>query len=392
MSSISRIHDPMRIARRRLLLGCGSLPLLATIGCASGASRPEGPQALPLSSPQRPYEGETPGLRARLRGTLVGAYGRAGAVTVVAVDLATGQRRETPAPAGAYPRPHDDSGRIIRALHQPPVIQWQAAAAPARTLWRAPQGVESLEPVRLLSVSPDGARVAWVVAPQGQRSWQVGRLLVLDIEAAAGQGEGASARDLGGEILATSLVRDALAWFPDSRHLAVAARGPLGRQQPAPTVSRAEPDPQIEIVDVVQGTRRVLGPGREVWVPPDGGPLLVRRHALDARHPDPKAAHDAWAYPPRDLWLMDVESGAAHPLPRVPPEITGVIAWLDQRHLVYRGHVTPGAPSGLTTGNSPLVGPKRLQAIKVMDVQTGEFLTVLDGVDPRSTLWVRYGR
>jgi len=66
-----------------------------------------------------------------------------------------------------------------------------------------------------------------------------------------------------------------------------------------------------------------------------------------------------------------------------------VIGWLDDRYLVYRGDVTPGAPSGLTTGNSPLVGPKRLQAVKVMDSQTGEFLTVLEGVDPRWPFSVR---
>jgi hypothetical protein len=35
------------------------------------------------------------------------------------------------------------------------------------------------------------------------------------------------------------------------------------------------------------------------------------------------------------------------------------------------------------------VGPKRLQAVKVMDSQTGEFLTVLEGVDPRWPFSVR---
>ena len=77
------------------------------------------------------------------------------------------------------------------------------------------------------------------------------------------------------------------------------------------------------------------------------------------------------------------------PLNHIPPEITAVLAWVNDRYLIYRGDVTSGAPSGLTTGNSPLVGPKRLQAVKVMDTYTGEYLTILEGVDPRRKIKVR---
>ncbi len=87
--------------------------------------------------------------------------------------------------------------------------------------------------------------------------------------------------------------------------------------------------------------------------------------------------------------LANGEFGPPQALSHTPKEVTAVLAWLDDRYLVYRGNVTPGAPSGLTTSNSPLVGPKLLQAVKVMDTQTGEFLTVLEGVDPRSRIAVR---
>jgi hypothetical protein len=197
-------------------------------------------------------------------------------------------------------------------------------------------------------------------------------------------------------VLSDSLMADTLSWFPDNRHLAVVVQGPRGRALGPPTPSRDEPDAQVLIVDTNSGEHRPAGPGRQVWVSTDGKSLLVRQHevpAESANAPQKERPRAAWTQRPTQLVkravLANGEFGPTQALPHLPKEVTAVLAWLDDRYLVYRGDVTPGAPTGLTKSNSPLVGPKLLQAVKVMDTQTGEFLTVLEGVDPRSRIAVR---
>lgn len=378
--------------RRRVLQRCAavfippSLPLLG--GCAAGARAPDGPVAEPLSLPKQAYEGETAALRSRLSGRLRCRDGRVRENRLLTLDLSTGELHFQ---TGLVPQlpwsRNDETGRILRASEGRSRLELHGRDGSKTILFTAPPSASEHFFGGFLAVSPDGARVAWVGSDAPRRNWRVGRLLCLDIDAALAAAAGASpVQDWGDECVPASVV-----WLSDHRRVAVTVRGPRGRVPGAEPdgYGRAYLDPQIEVVDVLSGTRRALGPGRKAWAPRGAGPLLVRRHALDAEHPQPAAGHDIWArYPARNLWLVDPQSSDTRPLPRVPPEITDVIAWLDQRYLVYRGRVSPGAPSGLTTGNSPLVGPKILEAVKVMDVATGEFLTVLEGVDPRTAFWV----
>lgn len=59
------------------------------------------------------------------------------------------------------------------------------------------------------------------------------------------------------------------------------------------------------------------------------------------------------------------------------------VALIDQRYLLFTGAAHPQSPRELTVNNSPLVGPKTMLALKVMDLQTQAVLTLLEGVDPR---------
>jgi len=55
-----------------------------------------------------------------------------------------------------------------------------------------------------------------------------------------------------------------------------------------------------------------------------------------------------------------------------------------QNILAFRALPTQGdASSGWTTGNSPIVGPKPLTTVKLSNLDTGEFQTIVSGLDPR---------
>ena len=62
---------------------------------------------------------------------------------------------------------------------------------------------------------------------------------------------------------------------------------------------------------------------------------------------------------------------------------SGPIAFISPNLVLYRAVFTEGAKPQWTTGNSPLVGPKPLVTIKLTDLDTGQFQTIVEGIDPR---------
>lgn len=62
------------------------------------------------------------------------------------------------------------------------------------------------------------------------------------------------------------------------------------------------------------------------------------------------------------------------------------IGLIGHRYLLFTGAPHPQSPRELTTNNSPLVGPKSMLALKVMDLRSEAVLTLLEGIDPRTRL------
>jgi len=63
-----------------------------------------------------------------------------------------------------------------------------------------------------------------------------------------------------------------------------------------------------------------------------------------------------------------------------------VIALLEDDLVLYWSLPTAGAPARFTKNNSPLVGPKPMPTIKLAEIRSQRFQTVLPYIDPRDRL------
>jgi hypothetical protein len=386
---------------RRAAIILGSLVYLLK-GHASEADLTQGLTLEPMSLPRSPYAGESDTLRQRLKGTLVSWYLVGEKVQPFELDLGSGLRKLR-ADAGhsimSILSEPDAKGQFVYgvSVREADVLQSGLElidrSAQRRILLRTKEPFSVF--ARDIALSFNGEKLAYLrtslnSSEENLRGTRVDfHLWLLDTAST-----GLTRRLLEGHFVLSGLVDSVLSWFPDNRHLIAVVQGPRGRAAGSPRLSREEPDAQMALVDTEVGTYRMIGQGRQVWVSTDGTSLLVRLHEIT---PDLDAAAiqrlRASANRPVLLFRRTVTTidniAEPQPLNHIPPEITAVLAWVNDRYLIYRGDVTSGAPSGLTTGNSPLVGPKRLQAVKVMDTYTGEYLTILEGVDPRRKIKVR---
>lgn len=64
----------------------------------------------------------------------------------------------------------------------------------------------------------------------------------------------------------------------------------------------------------------------------------------------------------------------------------GPIALLDANHVLYWSFPTEGTITKMTTNNSPLVGKKQMLSIKIANMKTLQFETLLHYVDPRRSI------
>jgi hypothetical protein len=138
------------------------------------------------------------------------------------------------------------------------------------------------------------------------------------------------------------------------------------------------------IVDVDSGEHQLLGPGVRAVVRQDGRSVLVRGGPEYSLFGDFDGA--------RPWRRIDVpEAGAASStdeLPtseavHIPGDWRGVIAYLEDDLVIYFGLPTEGTPERYTTNNSNFVGAKPMGSIKLADLRTGAFVTLVPHVDPR---------
>ena len=300
-------------------------------------------------------ESETPGLRGQLTGSIVTVKPVGG---IVAFDLPTLQSREVrPANAGrsavqSVSEP-DGQGRVafvdgntadrtysIRILHDgSEQLLLTGAGDP---LWD-----NAISPV---SLAPAGGRLAYVAQPpeNANRKFQAliqGPLRLWDSAAQ-------SVRDL-----PATAAGERPSWFPDGRRLAWVS----------PAMPGHEPEPVVHVLDTQTGSDTILATGHLPLVSSDGQTVLVTRGRSF------------------ELVLVNVATRAEQKIARAHGMGTP-IALFDSRYLLYKGRPTAGAATGTTINNSPLVGPKAMLAVKVMDLQTMEFATLIPLIDPRSSV------
>jgi hypothetical protein len=222
-----------------------------------------------------------------------------------------------------------------------------------------------------LALSPLGGKIAFlsqltsVQMAQPPVLLETGGIEIWSIDEGKGRETGIIALDAG------------LSWFPDGQRMAFAA---LVSKDQVPT-GPLEPDrfggdtagwPQVSAVDVLDtetSETEILHPGRNPVVSTDGRTVLV----VDFEY--------RWR-------LVDTATRQSTPV-RVPGQWGAPIALIDSRLVLYRGYPTAGTPIRLTAANSPLSGPKLMLSVKVADIDSSEFQTILPYFDPRTH--VSYG-
>jgi hypothetical protein len=118
---------------------------------------------------------------------------------------------------------------------------------------------------------------------------------------------------------------------------------------------------------VDEETEKLLHVGWHAVVTPDGQSVLVGD--LD----------ENWK-------VVDVATGKAKSVTLPGVTWLGVVACPTKDMALSWCWPTTGTPMKFTSNNSPVVGPKRMQALKLIDLATGEFQTVVPHVDQRSEI------
>lgn len=220
-----------------------------------------------------------------------------------------------------------------------------------------------------LELTPGGGRVAFLGALKRRQMHapkallQTGPLEIWDLQRKQPLDVSVTALDHG------------LSWFPDGKRLAFVK---LVQLDQIPTLavkpSNAEMDfgrwreaPATFILNVETGEEVFLHVGWSPVVSADGASVIVA---------DFKDRH----------MRVRVQTRAASPIEWPGGHWRGPIGLAHDERLVYWGLPTTGAPVRHTKNNSPLVGPKPMGSIKLADLSTGRFRTLITHIDPRRKL------
>lgn len=230
-----------------------------------------------------------------------------------------------------------------------------------------------------LALAPTGGLVAFVenLEPVGMQAPSArlsrGRLAVWDVD--SGREMGTDAQALDGQ----------LDWFPDGKRVVYSDL--VLREQGLELMRRhVDSDEafskdfahwdQIPVVfayDVEKGSAVALHVGMQPAVSGDGRIVFIRGHDVHWR-------------------LYSVEDDDSRSFEAPGGIWPGVIGFVEPSLPLYWAWPTEGARRGWTTSNSPLVGPKPMRTLKVMDLATGEFRTVIPSIDPRRTVSFGMGK
>ncbi len=174
-------------------------------------------------------------------------------------------------------------------------------------------------------------------------------------------------------VIAIDANDEGISWFPDGAHLAYVTRVQRHVLTDSSTIqlTRGTPEcegeatgqetiPVIYIVDVASGARRALHAGTHPVVSTDGASVLLECGSAI---------------------LVDNAGRNPRPVP-VPGDLQRPLALLDGHLVVYWGLPTEGAPVVRSPYGSFGAGTQ-LVTIKVADIATGRFQTIIPLIDPR---------
>ena len=161
-----------------------------------------------------------------------------------------------------------------------------------------------------------------------------------------------------------------MAWLPDNNRLAYTALLPrnqiiheLSKQKVGGGFDEWDRVPAVMVFDLKDKTSQFLHVGWSPVVSLDGKSVVVSD--LTGKH-----------------WFVDVESKHSR-LIQWPGDWMGAISFVGKDLILYWGLPTTGSKQEQTIKNSPLIGPKPMGTLKVANLNTGKFKTVLSPVDPR---------
>ncbi|MEO8383715.1 MAG: hypothetical protein ABI583_00625 [Betaproteobacteria bacterium] len=346
----------MPITARNIVLHC-----FIAITVAPAISLQSAKAELPAQRITAQAVSETPALRERIIGTLVMTEPVGGIRTI---DLATMTATSI--------RPSNVGRSAVHTVSEPDatgdVMFVSGIVSPSRTytVHMAKSGEEKVlfsgpgdplwdHAISPISLAPSGGKAAFVAQPpenESERFRQLtaGPLRIWDPATA-------SVRDLG-----FTAVGERPSWFPDGRMLAYVADAAASTPIDARTKA-----PEVRLLDTTTALSTPLAPGHLPLVSSDGLTILITRGRNF------------------ELLLVDVKTKTERVIPR-SHGLGTPIALIDSRYLIYIGKPTPGAPIGQTTNNSPRIGPKPMMAIKLLDLETGQFATLVPLIDPRRSV------
>ncbi len=225
---------------------------------------------------------------------------------------------------------------------------------------------------KALSISPNGKRVALVRNASGARGashfMKQGTLDLYDIE-----------RNTWQSLEIDALDGHPVQWLDDNR--IVFARAVKRDDVPAPwfdaknsnddfgaVYSRAALVPVIFLRDLRSTSERALHIGRVAVASPSSRELIVQDDALKMRR-----------------IAIDDEAMRSMPMAALPAMThRGIVGFAGTTHVAYWAEPFAGRETQYTLSNSPLVGPKKLLSLRIANIENGEFITVVERVDPRS--------
>ena len=220
-----------------------------------------------------------------------------------------------------------------------------------------------------LALSPRGGRIAFLgklsrfETNRPSFPLRVGRLEIWD-----------DARKSGRPFDLLALDRR-LSWFPDGRRLAYVELVPNARAVLPPNSSADrfgdsfrnwEAVPVVRVLDSDTDRRSTLHAGWDPVVSTDGKSVLLRD------------ADNHWR-------RVDVETGRSEPV-RWPGDSGGALALTADGLVLYWGLPTTGTAPEFTRTYSAALGPRPMKTIKVAELSSQRFQTLLPSLDPRREL------
>lgn len=168
-------------------------------------------------------------------------------------------------------------------------------------------------------------------------------------------------------------IDDSLVWFPGGKKLVYSKFIP---RKEIPTQDSGDKIllsfgkwievPAVFVYNMQDGTESFLHVGWSPKVATDGKSIIIADFEMN-------------------YYLVELSTKKTMPV-ILPGGIGKIIAFTSPNTILYLGAPTAGVSPEWTKSNSPLVGPKAMLSLKLLDLSTGDFQTVKNSIDPRRSI------